>query len=110
MSSAPASRVIEDQTNTLAHDFEDVVNDAQELLQSMGSEGGAKISEMKRRVEASMEAARKQLAELQASVAEGAKAAATTTDRYVHDNPWSAIGIGAALGVLVGYLFARRSS
>jgi len=110
MRSAQARTAIEDQTNTLAHDFEDVVTDAQELLETMGSEGGAKISDMKKRVQASIDAARKQLGELQVSVTEGAKAAAKTTDQYVHDNPWSAIGIGAALGVLVGCLLARRSA
>jgi len=110
MRSTQASTVIEDQTNTLAHDFQDVVTDAQELLETMGSEGGAKISDVKKRVQASIDAARKQLGELQVSVTEGAKAAATTTDQYVHDNPWSAIGIGAAFGVLVGYLLARRTA
>jgi ElaB/YqjD/DUF883 family membrane-anchored ribosome-binding protein len=110
MRSTQASTVIEDQTNTLAHDFQDVVTDAQELLETMGSEGGAKILDMKKRVQASIDAARKQLGELQVSVTEGAKAAATTTDQYVHENPWSAIGVGAAAGVLVGYLLARRSA
>ena len=110
MRSPQASTVIEDQTNTLAHDFQDVVTDAQELLETMASEGGAKMSVMKKRVQASIDAARKQLGELQLSVTEGAKAAASTTDQYVHDNPWRAVGIGAAAGVLVGFLLARRSA
>ena len=110
MRSTQASTAIEDQANILAHDFQDVVTDAQELLATMGSEGGAKLAETKKRVQASIEAARKQLGELQASVAESAKAAAATTDRYVHDNPWSAIGIGTGIGLAVGYLIARRPS
>jgi len=110
MRTAQASTVIEDQTNTLAQDFEDVVTDAQELLESMGTEGGAKLTEMKARVRASIEAARKQLGELQVSVTDGARAAARTTDEYVHANPWSAIGVGAAAGLLVGYFLARRSA
>jgi len=110
MRSTQSSTAIQDQAETLAHDFQDVVTDAQELLETMGSEGGAKISDVKKRVQASIDAARKQLGELQVSVTEGAKAAATTTDQYVHDNPWSAIGIGVAFGVLVGYLLARRTA
>jgi len=110
MRSTQSSTAIQDQAETLAHDFQDVVTDAQELLETMGSEGGAKISDVKKRVQASIDAARKQLGELQVSVTEGAKAAATTTDQYVHDNPWSAIGIGAAFGVLVGYLLAPRTA
>jgi ElaB/YqjD/DUF883 family membrane-anchored ribosome-binding protein len=109
MRSAPASTVIEDQTHTLAHDFQDVVTDAQQLLETMGTEGGAKVIELKKRVQASIDAARKQLGELQVSVTEGARAAAKTTDQYVRDNPWTAIGIGAGVGLLVGFLIARRS-
>ena len=110
MPSTQSSTAIEDQANTLAHDFEDVMTDAQELFATMGAEGGAKLAETKKRVQASIEATRKQLGVLQASVTETAKAAATTTDRYVHDNPWSAIGIGAGIGLVVGYLVARRPS
>ncbi|MGM0521736.1 MAG: DUF883 family protein, partial [Pseudomonadota bacterium] len=29
-------------------------------------------------------------------------------DRYVHDNPWSSIGIGAAAGFVVGLLLGRK--
>src|SRR5690554_2164443 len=29
-------------------------------------------------------------------------------DRYVHENPWTSIGIGAAVGVVVGMLIGRR--
>ena len=32
-------------------------------------------------------------------IAEKAKAAARATDDYVHDNPWQAIGIAAAIGL-----------
>jgi len=109
MRSAQASTVIQEQTSTLADDFQDVVTDAQQLLETMGTEGGAKVIEMKKRVQASIDAARKQLGELQVSVTEGARAAAKTTDQYVHDNPWTAIGVGAGVGLLVGFLIARRS-
>ena len=37
-----------------------------------------------------------------------AKQAARATDAYVHDNPWQAIGVGAALGLAIGVLIARR--
>jgi ElaB/YqjD/DUF883 family membrane-anchored ribosome-binding protein len=30
------------------------------------------------------------------------------TDEYVHANPWKALGIAAAAGVLVGILMSRR--
>jgi ElaB/YqjD/DUF883 family membrane-anchored ribosome-binding protein len=36
------------------------------------------------------------------------KRAARVTDDYVHDNPWQAIGIAAAVGILVGLMMNRR--
>ena len=105
-----ASTVIEDQADTLAHDFDHVVTDAQELLATMGTEGGTKIAEMKKRVQASIDVARGHLGELHANITEGAKAAVKSTDRYVRDNPWGAVGMGAVLGLLVGYVVARRNA
>jgi ElaB/YqjD/DUF883 family membrane-anchored ribosome-binding protein len=34
--------------------------------------------------------------------------AARATDQMVRDNPWRAIGVGAAVGLLLGYLVSRR--
>jgi ElaB/YqjD/DUF883 family membrane-anchored ribosome-binding protein len=37
-----------------------------------------------------------------------AKAAATATDDYVHEKPWQAIGVAAAVGLALGVLIGRR--
>jgi ElaB/YqjD/DUF883 family membrane-anchored ribosome-binding protein len=37
-----------------------------------------------------------------------ARDAARATDDYVHDNPWQAIGVAAAVGFLVGLVISRR--
>jgi ElaB/YqjD/DUF883 family membrane-anchored ribosome-binding protein len=34
--------------------------------------------------------------------------AAKATDAYVRDNPWKAVGLGAAIGVVIGLLIARK--
>ena len=33
---------------------------------------------------------------------------ATAADKYVHGNPWAAIGVGIAAGALLGFLAAKR--
>ena len=60
--------------------------------------------------QASIDDARKHLVELHAGVTAGAKAAAKNADRYVRDNPWSTMAMIAGLGIVVGYLAARRQS
>lgn len=94
--------------SALARDLENVVADSQELLRALGNDGDAKLTEVKGRVQASLNLARKRLVEVQTTVTEGAKAAAKNTDEYVHENPWPAIGASAAVGVLVGFLLGRR--
>jgi ElaB/YqjD/DUF883 family membrane-anchored ribosome-binding protein len=36
------------------------------------------------------------------------KAAAKATDEYVHESPWTAIGVAGAVGLLVGLIIGRR--
>ena len=38
----------------------------------------------------------------------GARAAARATDVYVHESPWTAIGVAAGVGLLVGLILGRR--
>jgi len=94
--------------SAIARDFQNVVTDTQELLKTIGNEGDAHLVEVKSQARRSLQEAAKRLDALQTSVTTGTRKAARTTDAYVHDHPWGAIGIGAAFGVFVGYLLARR--
>src|SRR2546421_9741714 len=67
----------------LANDFQNVVSDAQELLKTMGDEGDAKLIEVKKRFQTSLNLARQRFGEVQATVTDSMKAAAKTTDDYV---------------------------
>lgn len=95
-------------TNPIARDIQNVVTDAQELLKTVQTEGGDKLSEVKARVSQQLDSAKQMLTQLQSSVQDGAKAAMDSTDTYVRSNPWRAVGISAALGALIGFLAARR--
>jgi ElaB/YqjD/DUF883 family membrane-anchored ribosome-binding protein len=48
------------------------------------------------------------LAQLQESLVKRTRQAAASTDQLIHENPWSALGVGVALGLLIGYLIPRR--
>lgn len=48
------------------------------------------------------------LAELQEMVVDKTKAAARTTDEYVHENPWTSIAVVGGIGIIIGWLLARR--
>jgi ElaB/YqjD/DUF883 family membrane-anchored ribosome-binding protein len=55
-----------------------------------------------------LESARQTLTQAQGAVSDGYRQAADVTDEYVHTNPWTAVGIAAATGVLIGLLLGRR--
>ena len=43
-----------------------------------------------------------------AAVRGRAEEASEVTDEYVHENPWAAIGIAAAIGIVIGFVAGRR--
>ena len=45
---------------------------------------------------------------LEAAVVDKTKAAARATDDFVHEEPWKAVGVAAALGLALGVLIGRR--
>lgn len=53
-----------------------------------------------------LQAARERLNETLASVNEQAKHAAQYANQAVHNNPWTSIGLGFGIGVVVGALIA----
>ena len=105
------AETIAKEKDKLVHDFNEVVSDAEQLLKSVASASGDKAQELRASVEQAVHAARARLAEIEHRAIDRSRAAARVTDAYVHDNPWTAVGIaaaaGAAAGLLVGLLLNR---
>ena len=55
-----------------------------------------------------IEKGRYRLSQLQEALVSRTRQAAASTDELIHDYPWSAIGVGVALGILIGFLIPRR--
>lgn len=92
----------------LMEDFGKVVSDTEALLRSLGELGGEKAASLRGTVEANLNAAKSRLRDLQVDAADSASAAINEADEYVHANPWAAIGIAAAAGVIVGLVIGSR--
>lgn len=92
----------------LMEDLKVVVADAEELLKATANQTGERIAAARAKAEDSLRAAKVRLAEAQAAVVKQVKVAAKTTDDYVHENPWQAVGIAAAVGLVLGALISRR--
>ena len=96
------------QTNPVGREVQNVVNEAQELLKTVQTEGANRLDEVKTKMHAQYDVARAKLGDLQSTVQEGAKAAVDTTDAYVRSTPWRAVGIAAAVGAVIGFVAHRR--
>jgi ElaB/YqjD/DUF883 family membrane-anchored ribosome-binding protein len=92
----------------LVDDFAAVLSEAEEMLKRAATETGDKARDLRSQVETKLLQAKLRLQELEGVAMDRAKAAARATDDYVHDNPWRAIGVAAAVGVAIGLLLNRR--
>lgn len=91
----------------LMRDFRLVVKDTEELLRATAGVAGEKVSAARERIQENLDSAKARLASAEDEFIAKTQEAAKATDAYVHDNPWKAVGIGAAVGVIVGMLIGR---
>ena len=89
-------------------DFKSIVSDAEALVQATAQVGGDKFAAERAKFSEKISLAKTKLVDAEKIVMERAKQAATVTDEYVHSNPWTAVGIAASVGMLIGFLAARR--
>ena len=92
----------------LRKSFEDVVEAAEALLGATASETNAEYRKVRDALEAKVGAARERISERAHDVAEEAREAGRRGDEFVHANPWTSIGIGAGVGLLLGLLLRRH--
>ncbi|MCW8903824.1 DUF883 family protein [Sedimenticola sp.] len=92
----------------LIEDFKKVIEDAEELLKFTANETGGKIGAVRERAEENLREARRKLNALEGDLIAKTKAAAKATGQLVHENPWQAVAIAGAVGLLLGMLSGRR--
>lgn len=91
-----------------AGEFQNFIADIEDLVTSMSTLTGEDLARARAKLSERIAVARESIAGMGDEIGDRARKAAHDTDRYVHENPWQAIGIGAALGLLVGVLVARH--
>ena len=92
----------------LGSDLRIVIADAEELLRATAGQMGEKAVLARERIQETLRVTKDKLARAEEVVVDRTKAAARATDDYVHDHPWGAVGIAAAVGLVIGMLISRR--
>ena len=89
-------------------EWSDLVADIEDLIKKIADVSDVEIARVRERLKKTLAAAKE-------SAATGARAARTyahdasqTTDEYVRQRPWTAVGVAAAVGILIGVMASRR--
>jgi ElaB/YqjD/DUF883 family membrane-anchored ribosome-binding protein len=88
----------------MAHDLKMIVSDGEDLLKAAANASGEGFAAARAKFAEQVTSVKAKLADASQPVIEGAGRA----DDYVQNNPWTAVGVAAAVGVLIGFLAAKR--
>jgi ElaB/YqjD/DUF883 family membrane-anchored ribosome-binding protein len=89
-------------------DIKTVIADGEDLLKAAVEVSGEGFAVAREKFGEKLASARARLAGASQTAVEKTRETAAAADRYVHGNPWTAIGIAGAAGLLIGFLAARR--
>lgn len=92
----------------LVADLKVVIADTEELLRATAGAAGDKVGELRERLGVRLRDTKERVQDLEAAILDKTKAAARATDDFVHEQPWKAVGVAAALGLALGVLIGRR--
>jgi len=106
LSTNPAN--IQGKKDVLMKDIKGVVGDADELLKEVANAATEGYAVARTKVEGKLGEVKTRLGDARSAALFKARGAAHATDAYVSENPWKALGVATAAGVIIGFLLSRR--
>lgn len=97
-----------ENTAALGEELRNIVDHAAALLDALTDDGDARLDSLRRRVSDSIDSARARLDDMQSEANRASERLAAAVERWVRDNPWTAVAIGASVGLVAGALLAGR--
>ncbi|GAB3345466.1 MULTISPECIES: DUF883 family protein [Chromohalobacter] len=101
-------RESEASTEQLKDDLRHLSQTVEELVKATADDSRGHITEARERAQQRLSETRAKLEARGEKFYESARDQMDCCDRYVRDNPWTSIGIGAGVGVVIGLLIGRR--
>ncbi|AVJ19411.1 DUF883 family protein [Serratia rhizosphaerae] len=92
----------------LRAELKSLADTLEEVLNSSTDKPKAELEKLRSKAQGALKDTRARLGDAGDKLANQTKQIAGQADDYVRDNPWTGIGIGAAVGVVLGVLLARR--
>ena len=88
--------------------FQELFDDVEDLIKRVADIESPEIQKIRAKVRVALMLAKSAVQDGAVQVRRQARQAAHTTDAYLRDYPWQALGLGTLLGFGVGVLIARR--
>ena len=92
----------EHTTEHLRAELKSLSDTLEEVLSSSGEKSKEELSKIRSKAEQALKQSRYRLGETGDAIAKQTRVAAARADEYVRENPWTGVGIGAAIGVVLG--------
>ena len=97
------------QSAALAEELRNVVRQAEKLITALAEDRDAALIELRERLGVAVADGKERLAKFEAQAVQFTDTAGAAVDEYVRDNPWTAVGVGAAIGLILGSWLASDS-
>ncbi|MBF7051826.1 DUF883 domain-containing protein [Halomonas sp. KAO] len=102
----------QESTAQLKEDLHQLTQTIEELIGATADDSRSNIKALRDRAEKRLKETRERLESrgerLYGEARDTVDHRLDVSDRYVHDNPWTSLGIGTVFGVIIGMLLGRR--
>jgi ElaB/YqjD/DUF883 family membrane-anchored ribosome-binding protein len=92
----------------LLADMRVVVGDLESMLKATANSADADVRALSERLRDRLAVAKARLLDAEHALMERGRQIARNTDDYVHQHPWTSIGVAAGVGLLLGVVIGRR--
>ncbi|VEB95698.1 Bacterial protein of uncharacterised function (DUF883) [Cedecea lapagei] len=108
MASRANKNDVDVQVDDINNDVSQLADSLEDVLKSFGSDAKDEVDAARKKAETLLKETRARLNGSQSRVTQAARDAAGCADTYVRDKPWQSVGIGAAVGIVLGALLVSR--
>jgi ElaB/YqjD/DUF883 family membrane-anchored ribosome-binding protein len=90
------------QTAALAEELRNVMQQAEKLVLALSEDRDEALVELRQRLNLALADGKKRLADFEKQARLFKDTASRAADQFVRENPWTVVGLGAAIGLILG--------
>ncbi|EMH2041373.1 DUF883 domain-containing protein [Proteus mirabilis] len=92
----------------LRSELKSLADTLEEVLNSSADKSKEELQSLREKAEYALRGSRAKLSDAGREIVDNTKEMTGKADNYVRENPWTGVGIGAAVGVVLGVLLSKR--